>query len=192
MWYSSLLLVNDLARDCGGMWCLPHQGIMYSPKNNCGGLWCFCQLWWYLTEHTISCYQIKILVVVLMVFGPFLAQTFCLYDQLAVHVLSGVDQKDLLTVLLGRVDDVDQNTNECRMHAHISGASSSPVMAKFALHKTALENAADSSPTAMETAHCLLCVDNCLFPVWKRPSVLQLTFQFWCQHLVPIDSVDKQ
>ena len=72
------------------------------------------------------------------------------------------DQGDMLRFLWWPAGDVDKEIVECRMHAHIFGATSSPAVAKFALRKTALDNASSLSPKAVETVQRSFYVDDCL------------------------------
>ena len=61
------------------------------------------------------------------------------------------------------------------MHAHIFGATSSPAVAKFALRKTALDNATSLSPLAVETVHHSFYVDDCLRSVYSVEEAIDLS-----------------
>ena len=87
------------------------------------------------------------------------------------HVLSSqipIDQRDLLRFLWWTDGDVEGDVVECGRHAHIFGATSSPLVAKCALRQIALNNAVGFSSQAVETFMPSFYIDNCLKSV---PSV---------------------
>ena len=101
----------------------------------------------------------------------FMANLQCMFYQVKVPV----DQRDLLRFLWWPGCDVDQNIIECRMHAHIFGATSSPAVVKFALRKTALGNATSFSPLVVETVHRSFYVDDCLPSVYSVEEAIDLS-----------------
>ena len=142
--HASPVPVEDLSRDDGKVWYLPHHGMMHPRK--------------------------KKLRVVLDASARFGGTS--LNDQL----LSGPDcSSTLQRFLWWPGGDVDQNIIECRMHAHIFGAASSPAVAKFALRKTALDNATSFSPLAVETVHRSFYVDDCLRSVYSVEEAIDLS-----------------
>ena len=88
----------------------------------------------------------------------FMADLECMFYQVRVPV----SQRDLLRFLWWPQGDVSKDMVECRMHTHIFGASSSPAVAKYALRKTASDNAENFSPEALMTVKRCFYVDDCL------------------------------
>ena len=73
-----------------------------------------------------------------------------------------VFQRDLLRFVWWPQCDVSKDMVECRMHTHIFGASSSPAVAKYALRKTAPDNAENFSLEALMTVKCCFFVEECV------------------------------
>ena len=176
--HASPVPVEDLSRDDGKVWYLPHHGVMHPRKKKLrvvldasarfGGTSLNDQL---LSGPDCSSTLIGVLVRFRQERVAFMADLQCMFYQVKVPV----DQRDLLRFLWWPGGDVDQNIIECRMYAHIFGATSSPAVAKFALRKTALDNATSFSPLAVETVHRSFYVDDCLRSVYSVEEAIDLS-----------------
>ena len=176
--HASPVPVEDLSRDDGKVWYLPHHGVMHPRKKKLrvvldasarfGGTSLNDQL---LSGPDCSSTLIGVLVRFRQECVAFMADLQCMFYQVKVPV----DQRDLLRFLWWPGGDVDQSIIECRMHAHIFGATSSPAVAKFALRKTALDNATSFSPLAVETVHRSFYVDDCLRSVYSVEEAIDLS-----------------
>ena len=100
----------------------------------------------------------------------------CMFCQVKVPAL----QRDFLGFLWWPGGHISKKVNECRMHTHILGATSSPAIATFALHITAADNANFFSSGAVETVRRFYVDD-----FWSRCLqsgkllLLQLRFVSW-------------
>ena len=176
--HASPVPVEDLSRDDGKVWYLQHHGVMHPRKKKLrvvldasarfGGTSLNDQL---LSGPECSSTLIGVLVRFRQERAAFMADLQCMFYQVKVPV----DQRDFLWFLWWPGGDVDQNIIECRMHAHMFGATSSPTVAKFALRKTALDNATSFSPLAVENVHRSFYVDDCLWSVYSVEEAIDLS-----------------
>ena len=194
--HASPVPVEDLSRDDGKVWSsyyLPHHVVMHPRKKKLrvvldasarfGGTSLNDQL---LSGPDCSSILIGVLVRFRQERVAFMADLQCMFYQVKIPV----DQRDLLGFLWWPGGDVDQNIIECRMHAQIFGATSSPAVAKFALRKTALDKC--QSPGSGNCPSLILCG-------WLSLICLQCggghwtfcwTASFDAERWVPIDWVD--
>ena len=82
---------------------------------------------------------------------------------------------DLLRFLWWPNGDPSRDVIECRMHTHIFRATSSPAVASDASRKTALDNAAEFSPEAVNTILESFYVDDCLKAVATVEEAMSLS-----------------
>ena len=145
---------EELSREDGRVWYLPHHGVIHACKNKLKVVFDASDRFAgsSLNDHLLSG---RILAVAWLAFWSVLE---CMLYQVKVPA----DQWDMLRFLWWHAGDVDKEIVECRMHAHIFGATSSPAVAKFALRKTALDNASSFSPKGVETVQRSFYVDDCL------------------------------
>ena len=108
----------------------------------------------------------------------FVADLECMFYQVKVPL----HQRDLLRFLWCPQGDMQQDIVECRMHAHIFGATSSPAVAKFALRKTALDNSDSFSEEAVDTVNRSFYVDDC--PWLRRRFLSQQSYETWQEGVV--------
>ena len=171
--YSSQVPEEELLRSDGMVWYFPHHGVIHPRKdklrvvldasarfagtslNNC-----------LLSGPDLSSSLVGVLNRFRQERVAFMSDLECMFYQVKVPN----DQRDLLRFLWWTNGDVERGVVECRMHAHIFGATSSPAVAKYALRQTALDNAESFSSQVVETFMRSFYVDDCLKSV---PSVLE-------------------
>ena len=71
-------------------------------------------------------------------------------------------ERDLLRFLWWPNGDPSRDVIECHMHTHIFETTSSPAVALYVLQKTALDNATEFSPDAVNAILESFYVDDCL------------------------------
>ena len=169
---------EDLSREDGRVWYLPHHGVMHVRKNKLRVVFDASARFAgsSLNDHLLSGPDLSSsLIGVLVRFRQepvaFMADLECMFYQVKVPA----DQRDMLRFLWWPAGDVDKEIVECRMHAHIFGATSSPAVAKFALQKTALDNTSSFSPKAVETVQHSFYVDDCLRSVATVEEAVSLS-----------------
>ena len=163
--HASEVSVDEVHRDDGFLWYLPHHGVIHPRKNKMrvvldasarfAGVSLNDRL---LPGPDLSSSLIGVLVRFRQERVAFMADLECMFYQVRVPV----SQRDLLRFLWWPQGDVSKDLVECRMHTHIFGASSSPAVAKYALRKTASDNAENFSPEALMTVKRCFYVDDCL------------------------------
>ena len=163
--HASEVSVDEVHRDDGFLWYLPHHGVIHPRKNKLrvvldasarfAGVSLNDKL---LPGPDLSSSWIGVLVRFRQERVAFMADLECMFYQVRVPV----SQRDLLRFLWWPQGDVSKDMVECRMHTHIFGASSSPAVAKYALRKTASDNAENFSPEALMTVKRCFYVDDCL------------------------------
>ena len=141
-----------------------HISVIHPQKNKtescsrCLSQICWCLIEWQIVAGSWSQQQLDWCTC------PFLSRESIFYGWLGMYILQvsvPVSQRDLLRFLWWPQDDVSKDMVECQMHTHIFGASSSAV-AKYALRKTASDNAEHVSPEGLMTVKCCFYVDGCL------------------------------
>ena len=181
---ASEVSVDEIHRDDGFLWYLPHHGVIHPRKNKLrvvidasarfAGVSLNDRL---LPGPDLSSSLIGVLVRFRQERVAFMADLECMFYQVRVPV----SQRDLLRFLWWPQGDVSKDMVECRMHTHIFGASSSPAVAKYALRKTASDNAENFSLKALMTVKRCFYVDDCLksvsgveeryCPCWRASQV---------------------
>ena len=146
--HASKVPADEVVHDDDFLWYLSHHGIVHPHKDNLIGVLLM------LREGRVA----------------FISEFGCMFYQ----VRFSIQQRDLLRLLCWPGGDVKNELIEYQMHTHIFGASGSPPVAPYALHKTALDNAADFSLEAVETVRNYFYMDNCLKSVSSMEKGLHL------------------
>ena len=163
--HASQVPEEDLARNDGQVWYLPHFGVVHPQKDKLRVVLDAAARFsgTSLNDLLLSGPDLtNSLVGVLHRFRQdrvaFISDLECMFYQVKVPAL----QRDFLRFLWWPGGDISKEVIECRMHTHIFGATSSPAVATFALHKTAADNADFFSSEAVETVKRSFYVDDCL------------------------------
>ena len=147
--HASEVSVDEVHRDDGFLWYLPHHGVIHPRKNKL---------------RVVLDASARFAGVSLndrLLPGPDLSSSL-------IGVLVRFSQErvafmaDFFRFLWWPQGDVSKDMVECRMQTHIFGASSSHAVAKYALRKTASDNAENFSPEALMTVKRCFYVDDCL------------------------------
>ena len=189
--HASEVSVDEVHRDDGFLWYLPHHGVIHPRKNKLrvvldasarfAGVSLNDRL---LPGPDLSSSLIGVLVCFRQERVAFMADLECMFYQVRVPV----SQRDLLRFLWGPQGDVSKDMVECQMHTHIFGASSSPAVAKYALRKTASDNAENFSPEALMTVKRCFYVDDCLKSVSCVEECIVLAEEGFASWLRRVDS----
>ena len=163
--HASQVPEGELARNDGQVWYLPHFGVVHPQKDKLRVVLDAAARFsgTSLNDLLLSGPDLtNSLVGVLHRFRQdrvaFISDLECMFYQVKVPAL----QRDFLRFLWWPGGDISKEVIECRMHTHIFGATSSPAVATFALHKTAADNADFFSSEAVETVKRSFYVDDCL------------------------------
>ena len=176
--HASRIPEEELSRDDGQVWYLPHHGVIHPHKDKLrvvldasasfAGTSLNARL---LSGPDLSSSLFGVLVRFRQEQVAFVADLECMFYQVKVPL----HQRDLLRFLWWPQGDMQQDIVECRMHAHIFGATSSPAVAKFALRKTALDNSDSFSEEAVDTVNRSFYVDDCLKSVSRVKEAISLS-----------------
>ena len=176
--HASVVPQEELVRNDGGLWYLPHHGVMHVQKDKLRVVFDASAKFagTSLNECLLSGPDLtNNLIGVLLRFRQervaFMSDIECMFYQVRVPV----EQHDLLRFLWWPEGNVENDPIECRMQTHIFGASSSPAVVTYALQKTADDNVADFSADAVETVKTCFYVDDCLKSVASVEKGIRLT-----------------
>ena len=163
--HASQVPEEDLARNDGQVWYLPHFGVVHPQTDKLRVVLDAAARFsgTSLNDLLLSGPDLtNSLVGVLHRFHQdrvaFISDLECMFYQVKVPAL----QCDFLRFLWWPGGDISKEVIECRMHTHIFWATSSPAVVTFALHKTAADNADLFSSEAVETVKRSFYVDDCL------------------------------
>ena len=176
--HASRIPEEELSRYDGQVWYLPHHGVIHPHKDKLrvvldasasfAGTSLNARL---LSGPDLSSSLFGVLVRFCQEQVAFVADLECMFYQVKVPL----HQRDLLRFLWWPQGDMQQDIVECRMHAHIFGATSSPAVAKFALRKTARDNSDSFSEEAVDTVNRSFYVDDCLKSVSMVEEAISLS-----------------
>ena len=169
---------DELRRDDGMFWYLPHHGVLHPRKKKlCVVLDASAH---FAGTSLNDCLPsgpdlTNNLIGILLRFRQepvaMMADPECMFYQVRVPH----SEHNLLHFLWLPNGDPSRDGIECCMRTHICGATSSPAVASYALRKTALDNATEFSPDAVNTILESFYVDDCLKAVATVEEVMSLS-----------------
>ena len=171
---------DELRRDDGMLWYLPHHGVLHPRKKKLRVVLDASAR--FAGTSLNDCLQsgpdlTNNLIGVLLRFRQepvaMMADLECMFYQVRVPH----SERDLLRFLWWPNGDPSRDVIECCMHTHIFGATSSPAVAAYALRKTALDNATEFSPDAMNTILESFYKDDCL----KAVATVEEAMSLWAE-----------
>ncbi|XP_034151514.1 uncharacterized protein LOC117595338 [Esox lucius] len=163
--YAERIPVDQLNRNDGGLWYIPHHGVYHPRKGalrvvfDCGAVFKGTSL----NEQLLQGPDLtNSLIGVLIRFRQepvaLMADIKAMFHQVKVSE----DHIDYLRFLWWPDGDVQQDLVEYRMKVHLFGAVSSPSCANFALRRTAEDNKAHFPAEVTDTVKNNFYVDDCL------------------------------
>lgn len=177
---------QDLDRDDGKVWYLPHHGV-YHPKKHklrvvfdCGASYKGTTLNDQLLQGpNLTSTLLGVIIRFRQEEVVIMADVEAMFHQVKVPD----EDSDLLRFLWWTSGDITQNMVEYKMVVHIFGATSSPSCASFALRKCAEDNRDPANSQAVDTVLHNFYVDDCLKAVSSEEEAIQLyhTLRAVCQ-----------
>ena len=175
--YAVKVPTEQLLRDDGKVWYIPHHGV-YHPKKNKIRVVFDCTASYRgvsLNEQLLQGPNLTNKLIGVLI--RFRQETVALMaDVKAMFYQVKVPEKDadLLRFLWWPDGNLSEEMEEFRMTVHLFGATSSPSCASYALRKTAEDNRGTANQTAVDTVLHNFYVDDCLKSVPTEAQAVEL------------------